>query len=68
MTAVIYEVIKSDAVGYEACALGHSIFSPGEAWDDLKEMARKAVMCHYDEQDSPNAIRLQQVRDELITV
>ena len=40
----------------------------GESWDDLKEMARDAVLCHFDEGGAPRVIRLHLVRDEAIAV
>ncbi len=46
---IIFEVAESAEGGYEARALGHSIFTQGDDWNDLKEMARDAVLCHFDE-------------------
>ena len=68
MTEIIFEVIKSDEGGYDARALGHAIFTQGEDWNELKEMARKAVLCHFDDAVKPKEIRLLQIRDEVITV
>ncbi|MDE2846185.1 MAG: 2-oxoisovalerate dehydrogenase [Gemmatimonadota bacterium] len=68
MTEIIFEVIESDEGGYEARALGHSIFTQGEDWNELKDMAREAVLCHFDEAETPRVIRLHQVRDEVIAV
>ncbi len=68
MTEIIFEVIESDDGGFEARALGYSIFTQGEDWDDLKEMSREAVQCHFDKQSTPKVIRLHQVRDEVIAV
>ncbi len=68
MTEIIFEVIESDDGGFEARALGFSIFTQGEDWDDLKKMAREAVQCHFDGQSTPKVIRLHQVRDEVIAV
>lgn len=68
MTEIIFEVIESDEGGYEARALGHSIFTQGEDWNELKEMVREAVLCHFDEAETPRVARLHQVRDEVITV
>ena len=65
---VIFEVTESDEGGYEARALGYSIFTQGEDWSDLKDMARDAVLCHFGDQDSPRVIRLHLVRDEAIAV
>ena len=68
LAEVIFEVTESDEDGYEARALGHSIFTQGEDWDDLKEMVREAVLCHFDEGGAPRVIRLHLVRDEAIAV
>ena len=67
MTEIIFEVTESDEGGYEARALGHSIFTQGEDWNDLKEMAREAVLCHFDDtMPRPKLIRLHFVRDEVL--
>lgn len=63
---VIFEVIESEECRFEARALGHSIFTQGEDWNELKEMAREAVLCHFDEVETPRVIRLHLVRDEVI--
>ena len=68
MTEIIFEVIESDDGGFEARALGHSIFTQGANWYELKEMAREAVLCHFDEAETPRVIRLHQVRDDIIAV
>jgi len=67
-TEIIFEVTEADEGGYDARALGHSIFTQGDDWDDLKTMARDAVLCHFDEGDAPRVIRLHLVRDEAIAV
>ncbi len=62
---IIFEVTEASEGGYDARALGHSIFTQGEDWADLKAMAREAVLCHFDGEDVPRAIRLHLVRDEV---
>ena len=58
---IIFEVTEAVEGGYDARALGYSIYTQGENWDDLKEMAREAVLCHFDEDESaardPPALR-----------
>ena len=68
MTEIIFEVNKAVEGGYEARALGYSIYTQGESWDELKEMARNAVLCHFDETVAPRVIRLHLVREEAIAV
>ena len=67
-TEIIFEVTEAPEGGYDAHALGHSIFTQGEDWNDLKAMARDAVLCHFDEEDTPTVIRLHLVRQDAIAV
>ena len=65
---IIFEVTEAPEGRYDARALGHAIFTQGDDWDDLKEMARDAVLCHFEDDDAPRVIRLHLVRDEAIAV
>ena len=67
-TEIIFEVTEAIEGGYDARALGYDIFTQGEDWDDLKTMARDAVLCHFDEDDAPRVIRLHLIKDEAIAV
>jgi hypothetical protein len=63
---IIFVVAESPEGGYEARALGHSIFTEADSMEELREMVRDAVSCHFDDADRPSVIRLHLVRDELI--
>lgn len=53
----------------DAKALGCSIFTQGEDWNDLKAMVRDAVLCHFDDtMPRPKLIRLRFMRDEVLLV
>lgn len=65
---IIFEVTESDEGGYEARALGHSIFTQGDDWNGLKAMVRDAVLCHFEEGGAPRVIRLHLIREEAIAV
>jgi hypothetical protein len=65
---IIFAVVQSPEGGYEARALGHSIYTEGETLDELKAMVQDAVRCHFDEDSRPRVIRLHLVRDEVIPV
>ena len=67
-TEIIFEVTESPEGGYEARALGFSIFTHAETFDELKEMAKDAVQCHFDDASRPRMIRLHLVKDEVIAV
>ena len=65
---IIFAVEESPEGGYEARALGHSIFTQADSMDELKAMVQDAVRCHFDEAERPRMIRLHLVRDEVIPV
>jgi hypothetical protein len=65
---IIFEVTEAAEGGYDARALGYSIFTQGEDWSDLKAMVKDAVLCHFDDDSLPKVIRLHLVKDELIAV
>lgn len=65
---VIFSVQESPEGGYEARALGHSIYTQASSLPELKESVRDAVRCHFDDASRPRVIRLHMVRDEVIPV
>jgi hypothetical protein len=65
-TEIIFSVQESPEGGYEARALGYDIFTQAESMEDLREMVRDAVRCHFEEGSSPAMIRLHTVKDEVI--
>ena len=72
MSEIIFEV-KEDEVdgGYVATALGHGIATQGETLEELREMVRDAVQCHFGDGvpgPMPKIIRLHFVRDEVLAV
>ena len=67
-TEIIFEVTEAPEGGYDARALGYSIFTQGEDWNDLKARARDAVLCDFDDDNVPRVIRLHLVQEEAIAV
>jgi hypothetical protein len=55
---IIFSVQESPEGGYEARALGFSIFTQADSLDELKTVIRDAVSCHFDASDKPSVIRL----------
>ena len=55
---IIFYIEESLDGGYEARALGHSLFTDGETIPELKENIRDAVRCHFDEGSAPSVIKL----------
>ena len=64
---IIFAVEESPEGGYEARALGHSIFTHADSMDELRVMVRDAVRCHFEEGSIPRVIRLHFVHDEVIS-
>ena len=72
MNVVVFEVIEDEVEGgYVATALGHAIATQGETLEELGEMVRDAVQCHFGDGTPgpmPKIIRLHFVRDEALAV
>ncbi|MBI4240216.1 MAG: 2-oxoisovalerate dehydrogenase [Candidatus Rokubacteria bacterium] len=63
---IIFAVEESPEGGYEAKALGYSIYTHADTLEELKEMVRDAVRCHFEADARPRVIRLHMVKDEVI--
>jgi hypothetical protein len=68
VTEIIFMVHEPPEGGYAAEALGYGIFTVADTLEELNEMVRDAVICHFDEPSRPKIIRLHFVRDEVIAV
>lgn len=49
MDEIIFLVKESPEGGFEAEALGNSIFTESENWEELKINIIEAVNCHFDD-------------------
>ncbi len=65
-TELIFLVEEAPEGGYEARALGHSIYTQAETLDELRETVRDSVRCHFDDLERPRVIRLHLVREEVL--
>jgi hypothetical protein len=65
-TEIIFIVEESLDGGFEARALGTSIFTEAENLDDLKKNIKEAIACHFDENEMPKVIRLHYIKEEVI--
>jgi len=72
MSEIIFEVVEDEIEGgYTASALGYGIHTQGETLEELREMVREAVHCHFGDGapgPMPKIIRLHFVRDEVMAV
>jgi predicted RNase H-like HicB family nuclease len=68
MNEIVFEISQDSDGGFTAEALGESIFTQGETWDELKANVREAVQAFYFDSPPPASIRLRLVRDEVLAV
>ncbi len=68
MDEIIFIIEESKEGGFEAKALGHSIFTEAEDMALLKKEIKDAVICHFEKNNMPKLIRLHLVKDEVLAV
>lgn len=68
MRELVFEVSQEEDGGYTAEALGESIFTQGDSWEELRRNAADAVEAYFFDRQKPSQIRLRLVRDEVLAV
>ncbi|MCF8258158.1 MAG: hypothetical protein K9J06_11425 [Flavobacteriales bacterium] len=68
MTEVIFHVNEAAEGGFTAKAMGHSIHTEADTIEELRQMVKDAVQCHFDEEDMPKLIRLIFTKEELFSL
>ncbi len=58
MSEVIFLIEDAPEGGYTARALGYSIYTQADTWDELKLAIQDAITCHFDEQQRPSLVRM----------
>jgi hypothetical protein len=66
MKELVFEVTQEAGGGFVAEALGESITTEANTWEELRTNVREAVKAYYFDQVAPSQIRLHLVRDELL--
>jgi predicted RNase H-like HicB family nuclease len=51
MSEIIFLVEPDPEGGYTAQALGYSIFTAADTWDELKAAVQDAIRCHFEEDE-----------------
>jgi hypothetical protein len=65
MSEIVFIVEEAPEGGFTARAVGESLFTEADDLAQLRERAREAVRCHFDEGKAPKVIRLHYERDEV---
>lgn len=68
MKEIFFTINESMDGGYEANAVGHSIYTQCNRYEDLHETIRDAIKCHFDTSEMPSLIYLSFVRSEAIAL
>ena len=63
---ILFLVEEAIEGGFNARAIGNSIFTQADTLDDLKIQIKDAINIHFDGKDIPKIIRLHIVRDEVL--
>ncbi|MCO6483044.1 MAG: hypothetical protein J5I62_09640 [Flavobacteriales bacterium] len=66
MSEIIFSVRESPEGGFEAEALGASIFTDGEDMEMLLANVKEAVSAHFEEAEMPKVIRLHFLKEIVI--
>ena len=66
MNEIIFLVEEAAEGGWNARALGESIFTQADSREALHENVREVVRCHFEQEVAPKVIRLHFVHDEII--
>lgn len=64
---VIFLAEESLQGGYDARALGYSIFTQADSLAELGAMVQDALRCHFGEAERPRLMRLRFLRNEPIS-
>ena len=66
MEELVFDVTQEADGGFVAEALGESIITEADTWDELRANVREAVAAFYFDRPAPARLRLHLVRDEVL--
>ena len=68
MQEITFLVEEAPEGGYTARALGQSIYTESDTWDELKMAVRDTILCHFETEERPHTVRLHFLRQEVFAV
>ncbi len=66
MNELVFIVTQEADGGFVAEALGESIITQADTWEELRANVREAVTAFYFDRPAPASLRLHLVRDEVL--
>ena len=68
MSELIFLIEEAPEGGYTARALGYSIYTEADTWDELKSAIQDAVNCHFELPQRPRLVRMHHVHEEVFAI
>jgi predicted RNase H-like HicB family nuclease len=68
MKEIIFLIDEAMEGGYTAKAIGKGIFTKADTLEEIKHNILEAVDCHFEDDKKPKLIRLNSIKEEVITV
>lgn len=68
MNEIVFLVEEAIEGGYTARALGFSIYTEADTWEDLKAAIQDAVNCHFEDGKRPLIVRMHFNRQEVFSI
>ena len=65
---LVFEVREEPEGGFSAEALGESIFTQGDTWEELRANVQDATRLHFEGEAPPATVRLLLRREEVLAV
>ncbi len=66
MNELVFQITQEADGGFVAEALGESIITQADTWEELRANVREAVTAFYFDRPAPKLLRLHLVRDEVL--
>jgi hypothetical protein len=68
MKEILFLVEEAPEGGFTAKALGYSIYTEADTWEELKPAIQDAITCHFDANDLPDLVRIHYLREEIFAI
>ena len=68
MAEIVFLIEEAPEGGFTARALGYSIYTEADNWDELKTAIQDAIACHFDQEQKPRIARLHYPKEEVFAV
>ena len=68
MTELLFIIEEASEGGFTARALDHAIFTEADTMEELREMVKDAVKCHFEPDQLPKMIRLHFTKEEVFSL